>query len=172
MMRCEHNRFFLFFCTPAFLLYLWRKKGWNRVMHGGHEKEGKFLPLTFIYVWSHGQGQSEEVGSQSEEAQDRSSGWITPPNQAKCTSKGDMEDKAEDDPIKLGSGNDVLDFKYLRSDYLHLDTLRHVNHSPLKLEVNSEAPLSFLRVSRIFFWWTQIGILKPKQAGVMGNQWH
>lgn len=83
-----------------------------------------------------------------------------------------MEDEAEDDATKLGPGNDVLDLKHLSSDYLHWDTLRHVNHSPLKLEVNAEAPLSFLRVSRIFFWWTQIGILKPKQAGVMGIQWH
>lgn len=57
-------------------------------MHGGHEKEGKFLPPTFIYVWSHAHGQSEEVDSQSEEAQDESSGWITAPNQASFKKKG------------------------------------------------------------------------------------
>lgn len=43
-------------------------------MHGGHEKKGKFLPPAFIYVWSHGYRQSEEVGSRSEEAQDHLDG--------------------------------------------------------------------------------------------------
>lgn len=110
-----------FSCLLLFFCYC-DVKGWSRVMHGGHEKEGKFLPPTFIYTWSHGHGQSEEVGSWSEEAQDRSSGWITAPNQAKCTSKGDVEDEAEDDANKLGPGNDVLDLKHLSSALRNTET--------------------------------------------------
>lgn len=159
-----HTCFFFCYCDV---------KGWSRVIHGGHEKEGKFLPPTFIYVWSHGHGQSEEFGSRSEEAQDRSSGWITAPNQASFTSKGDLEDEAEDDATKLGPGNEVLDPGLgIEAQIICTETHWDVNHSPIKLEVNAEAPLSFLRVGRIFFWWTQIGFLKPKQAGVMGNRWH
>lgn len=96
----EQNRFCLFFFTPAFTLHSDAWSSW----------EGRgILTSTFIFVRSHGYRQREKVESRSEEARGRSSGRIASPNQASCTSKGDLEDDAEDDETKLGPGNEILD---------------------------------------------------------------